>query len=41
MFLFCMEQDQVLLQEYGFQEKKNYEITWNFTSKKKSNYKPI
>ena len=39
MFLFCMEQVLVLLQKYGFQEKEEYEITRNVSSKKGSNSK--
>ena len=39
MFLFCLEQYFVLLNKYGFQDKKEYEITCNVASKKGSNSK--
>ena len=39
MFPLCLEQEQVLLQKYRFQEKEKYEITCNVAPKKVSNTK--
>ena len=39
MFLFCLEQEQMLLQKDRLQEKKESEITRNFAYKKGYNYK--